>query len=74
MRRKRYSSVKLTYNANKAPSKNFEGAFLIIKDMAERVGVEPTHGLRRLTDFESAPLDHLGTFPFSVTRTKNIVP
>jgi hypothetical protein len=31
--------------------------------MAERVGVEPTHGLRRLTDFESAPLDHLGTFP-----------
>jgi hypothetical protein len=33
------------------------------KKMAERVGVEPTHGLRRLTDFESAPLDHLGTFP-----------
>jgi hypothetical protein len=31
--------------------------------MAERVGVEPTHALRRLTDFESAPLDHLGTFP-----------
>lgn len=27
------------------------------------MGVEPTHGLRRLTDFESAPLDHLGTFP-----------
>ncbi len=31
--------------------------------MAERVGFEPTHAVRRLTDFESAPLDHLGTFP-----------
>ena len=31
--------------------------------MAERVGFEPTHGLRRLADFESAPLGLLGTFP-----------
>lgn len=31
--------------------------------MAERVGFEPTHALTRLADFESAPLDLLGTFP-----------
>lgn len=31
--------------------------------MAERVGFEPTHALRRLDDFESTPLDHLGTSP-----------
>ena len=32
--------------------------------MAERVGFEPTHALRRLVDFESTPLDLLGTFPY----------
>jgi hypothetical protein len=32
--------------------------------MAERVGFEPTHALRRLADFESAPLGLLGTSPF----------
>jgi hypothetical protein len=31
--------------------------------VAERVGVEPTHASRRLVDFESTPLDHLGTSP-----------
>lgn len=31
--------------------------------MAEKVGFEPTHGLTRLADFESAPLGLLGTSP-----------
>lgn len=37
--------------------------FQLMTMMAERVGFEPTHALTRLADFESAPLDLLGTFP-----------
>ena len=31
--------------------------------LAEQVGVEPTHGFRRLSVFKTAPLGHLGTVP-----------
>lgn len=53
-----------------AKKRLLERAALDANVMAERVGFEPTHALRRLTDFESAPLGHLGTSP----QAKIIIP
>ncbi len=48
----------------------FRGAYVLHygfdkqkREVAERVGFEPTHAVTRLADFESAPLGLLGTFP-----------
>ncbi len=57
-----------TARNKKAPYLTRRRLGILDNEVAERVGFEPTHAVRRLADFESAPLDHLGTFPFPQRR------